>query len=322
MRNVNNNIDMDIGEYDPNISELSTFDNTSWANESTGEEGRFLHKLFGEHENIFLVNAASLRYKINDLLIEAIDMDTLCVCETWLHDGIASKDLRINGFHLPERKDRASDAHGSVCVYVKNTLRYIRRRDLEDNRLESIWLEIWWGTEKTLLCCTYRPPNSPTEVWEHIQGNIEHARDTSELPIIYCGDMNCDVSTKPNVLESVILKCGLYIVNKEPTHVSSTNATTIDIFAMSKPGSMAAINNTSPSLSNHDGVVLSLGYYKQAKGEYSRKIYDYSKTDWLGLNEAIRTYKWMQITDDSDVNIVAEHWCENYKKLIEKFVNV
>ena len=68
---------MDLGDEDPDVSLLVTPEDNSMVISETDNEGSYLQRLFSEHENIFLTNAASLRHKINELLIES--MDILCV---------------------------------------------------------------------------------------------------------------------------------------------------------------------------------------------------------------------------------------------------
>ena len=45
-------------------------------------------------------------------------------------------------FKAPERKDRARDHHGGVMLYVKDSVHYTRRNDLEPLNIECIWIEI------------------------------------------------------------------------------------------------------------------------------------------------------------------------------------
>ena len=300
---------MDEGESDPDISDL-TINDYGVSN---------LQKVFATHQNIYYCNAQSLRNKIDCLEVEAIDMEAICLCETWLHSSIPSESLKIRGFELSERLVRLGDAHGGVCVYMKQGIRYCRRKDLEIVNLELIWLEVWWGNEKTLLGCGYRPPNSPNSLWADIQNNIENATDKRNMKMILCGDFNCNCLVKPNKIESLLKQCGAYVLNKEPTHVSTTSATCVDIFAATRPDLYHGVYNTSPTLSNHDGLILSLGLKKPTKLVYERKIFDYKNTDWLGLNTEIASHEWPSLDNNPDLDEVVRTWTEDYKALIEKY---
>ncbi|XP_053390866.1 proprotein convertase subtilisin/kexin type 6-like [Mercenaria mercenaria] len=86
-------------------------------------------------------NVQSLFNKVDVLEAEFSSFDVLSFSETWLSSSDLSDDIRFRGFHAPERKDRKGDSHGGVIVYVKNSLHYIRRPDLEPTDLECIWVE-------------------------------------------------------------------------------------------------------------------------------------------------------------------------------------
>ena len=60
----------------------------------------------------------------------------------WIHSGIQTSDLFILDFKPLERKDRTGDRHGGVMIYVKDSLFYKRRYDLEPRYTECIWIEI------------------------------------------------------------------------------------------------------------------------------------------------------------------------------------
>ena len=55
----------------------------------------------------------------NEVLSDLCDRSTLflCLCETFVHEGILDSDTKISGFSII-RCDRMSRAGGEVCVYV------------------------------------------------------------------------------------------------------------------------------------------------------------------------------------------------------------
>ena len=70
------------------------------------------------------------------ILAESFDIDVLAFTETWLNPNIDGDDISLISFHHPERKDRITDSHGGVIVYIKNSIHYVRLRDLEPNGVE------------------------------------------------------------------------------------------------------------------------------------------------------------------------------------------
>ena len=45
--------------------------------------------------------------------------DVIIATETWLHPGIAEKEVLPDNYHFLARKDRPSDPHGGVVVIAK-----------------------------------------------------------------------------------------------------------------------------------------------------------------------------------------------------------
>ena len=117
--------------------------------------------------------------------------DVLSFTETWLHSNYESNNLLFPTFRPPERKDRIGDRYGGVILYVKDTIVYNRRLDLEPNRLECLWKEIKLSnSRKVLYGVFYRPPNSNAMYTSLIEDSIALAVDTNITDIIIMGDFN------------------------------------------------------------------------------------------------------------------------------------
>ena len=96
-------------------------------------------------------NVQSLANKVDVLISEFSYFDLVSFSETWLDNSVATQDLLFPTFHPPERKDRLSDRYGGVILYIKDNLTYIRRHDLELNRLECIWIQIKLHNKRNVL---------------------------------------------------------------------------------------------------------------------------------------------------------------------------
>ena len=105
-------------------------------------------------------NVQSRANKVDVLISKFSYFDLVSFSETWLDKSVSSQDLPLPTFHPPERKDRLSDRYGGVILYVKDTLTYTRRYDLELNRLECIWIQIKLHNKRNVLYGVfYRPPS-------------------------------------------------------------------------------------------------------------------------------------------------------------------
>ena len=94
------------------------------------------------HLSFVHYNVQSLAPKLDTLAAELMDFDILAFLETWLNESTMIEDLLVESLSQPERKDRVGDRHGGVIIYVKNSLFYRRRDDLEFRGIENIWIEI------------------------------------------------------------------------------------------------------------------------------------------------------------------------------------
>ena len=96
-------------------------------------------------ENIFSVvhyNIQSLANKVDQLQVELSHFDVIALSETWLNPSISDDDIMFQNFQKPFRKDRIHNNYGGFIIYVKENIACKRRQDLENNQIESIWVEL------------------------------------------------------------------------------------------------------------------------------------------------------------------------------------
>ena len=141
--------------------------------------------------DILFLNIRGLRNKIEYVKDYLLDFDILSFTETKLDANVNSSSLLINGFHDPIRKDRSDSRQGGgVIIYVSQSLIFKRREDLEQNMIESIWLEINCNQLKLLICLLYKPPKVLSrDHWETFEISLDKAFDDN-LPTVIGGDFN------------------------------------------------------------------------------------------------------------------------------------
>lgn len=130
------------------------------------------------HLSFVHYNIQSIVTKLDILLAELYDFDILAFTETWLNSSVNNDDLSLQSYHSPERKDRVGDSHGGVMLYVKETIHYTRRNDLEVNGVECLWIELTLKNKHILLGLFYRPPISDAAYFSSIEDSIHLAFDT------------------------------------------------------------------------------------------------------------------------------------------------
>ena len=145
---------------------------------------------------IFHQNIRGLLSKVSQIeafLSDFPKIDILALSETHLDKLLEDTDAcSIEDYEL--KKSRSDGNHGSVAVYISERIKYRRRKDLEHDSLECIWIEISEeNVQPYLFGCIYRPPDSseylPPDFNEIFQSNITRFINKYQ-EIILVGDFN------------------------------------------------------------------------------------------------------------------------------------
>ena len=145
--------------------------------------------------------------------------------------------LSLPNFQDPFRRDRDNDSgFGGVLAWVSNDIAAKRRKDLEIQNLEVMWLEIRAHNNKFLLCIAYRPPNAGQDFWDSFQASLDLAKNTDISNLVITGDLNADPST-PNgrLLIQVAESNNLILHINEPTRITPEKRSTLDQFMTNIP---------------------------------------------------------------------------------------
>lgn len=84
------------------------------------------------------VNINGIRNKMDSISAELLKYDIICISETKLNNTVQTRDLELDGFRLPLRKDRQTNSGGGLIIYINNNIAYKRRQDLESNNIENM----------------------------------------------------------------------------------------------------------------------------------------------------------------------------------------
>ena len=130
---------------------------------------------------------------------------------------------------------------GGVAIYYRDNLNVISRNELVPDSLEAVCIEVRKPKSKPFLIASlYRPPSSRSQIFNEIEILVKHL-DNEEKEFVILGDLNCDLSSRPlyqqseNLLQMIDLY-QLYQLIKEPTRITPTSKTLIDLVITNKPG--------------------------------------------------------------------------------------
>ena len=179
--------------------------------------------------DVLHLSTRSIRNKLNYISDLSKSYQILCFSETHLDDTIDSSSLIIECFDTPLRKDRMRNG-GGVMIYVSSLVNYKPRPDLENQCLETIWVEITLKSQTILICCYYRSDLSVTQsnLINELQPSIEKALDYTSN-VVLLGDINVDFINLSNtqILDSLTLFNLTNVIN-EPTRISGNSSTLTD----------------------------------------------------------------------------------------------
>ena len=185
---------------------------------------------------------------------------------------------------------------GYTCS--RQEIHHERRTDLETDGLELMWVTVWSDNGKYLIGESYRPPSALVGYWDNLMENIDRAMST-DIPVIMVGDLNCNTLEKPN----------------EPTHITDHSAACIDVAVTSTLSKISTIYTTSPSVSNHCGLIVTIDCPPPKALSYKRKILKYHKTDWQQVNLDIENEEWPE--NNQPLENLTLNWTTRFQEIIE-----
>ena len=259
--NIANNLDTGTQYKNSHITDLITISTDHSNNDVSSSVSNtmfFNFKKKGLH--IAILNIQHILPKMDELKYHLSNQNTcniLGIVETYLTQNIEDKDLIIDSFNF-ERRDRQQRKGGGVLVYIKSNIPYQRRFDLENNEIESIWIEIKYPACKPfLLNFVYRPPDSKLtwiEAFENQFDKIDHL----DLEVHILGDFNINFLSSNSVTkynnkrwDHTISKYGLAQMINSPTRITKSSSTIIDHIYSTRPDLISDVHVPLFSISDH-----------------------------------------------------------------------
>ena len=214
---------------------------------SQNDTGSVDDSLISSYFSVVHYNIQSILNKVDSIGSVLRNFNIICLTETWLGPNTTDEDLRIDDYSL-YRRDRPTDNHGGVCVYIKEDIYSRRRTDLELPHVECVWVEINIHHKKILIGTFYRPHNSPAK--SYIKDSINLALDCNINDIFVTGDFNLDTpkhASNQN-LRDICQHFNFDQLIVEPTHFTESSSSIIDLILTSTKSSILLSGVGDPSI--------------------------------------------------------------------------
>ena len=259
-----------------------------------------------------LLNINSVCKHIDQLrvVMASEPLDILAInCETKLDKCDSDQLISLTSYNIVRRnRNRHRNRRGGgVCIYLRNSITFERRCELEENDLKLIPLEISKPDSRPFLVVTwYMPPKTPLEHFEKFEIFLEKA-DTKYTEIYILGDLNCNIlsntpeSHTTHLLDSMV-KYQLSHLIKELTRVNANTKTLIDVFITNKTESIIHSGVYPLSISDHNLIyaVRKISIPRaQPKFVESRNCKNFNELKFI---TDLKNAPWPHIDNSEDVN--------------------
>ena len=211
---------------------------------------------------IAFVSIVSLPKHLDELRLrmQTQTLDIVALSETRLDNTFTDYAVSIEGYSLV-RRDRCRSG-GGVAIYIRSVIDYKIRSDLSDPDLELLCIEIQKPkTKPFLLSNWYIHPNTPIELFDKFEvllGKVEAENIESNI----LGDLNRDIMaiSPANETKHLIELCESFQYAqsiKEPTRVTSSSESLIDLFLTNEPDKFVTSGVSHIGCSDHSLIYVS-----------------------------------------------------------------
>ena len=250
-----------------------------------------------------------------ELLLEAQNIDILCICETWLYPGIRNDFINIPSYNL-FREDIGRG--GGVCVYVKDHLKVKEIKNCNERQegVEQIWLSVQHRyLPSFIIGCLYRHPKASADSFNYILDAFKNILLRNKSIFMF-GDFNDNLLNSGSKMIKLIKNLKLEQLVSTPTRITPNSATLIDLVITNNKDMIATLDVLPSPIADHEAISVSLNIKKPRKlpiFKTYRCLKNYSKDIICNLlmNEVV-TLNNILNTDDTDkqVNIFDNVMCK------------
>ena len=238
-------------------------------------------KLKGKGLKVFHLNACTLYRRLDEIRnhIVSSNVDIIGFSESRLNNNISDSEVNIDGYNV-HRCDRKERTGGGLTVYVRDSLSVTKCHLVDDDKIESVWLELSNVNSKpTFIGFIYRPPDSLSCWYEHFECYLEAVIQKSDH-IIILGDLNVNLlKTKNHLLIDLCATYGLSQIVNMPTRVTETSVTLIDHIYVSNESNVSEKIVSKFNISDHypTGLTWKLGCLRNSNHTDNHHIIRYRK---------------------------------------------
>ena len=252
------------------------------------------------------------------ILITERNIDILCVSETWLLAETLDAHVNIPNFKV-FRCDQGRG--GGVCIYVSNQLKtnVINLFIPKEPGIEDVWVSVQSQMFPAIIVgCVYRHPKSHVGSFEYIQ-DVFRQLCVSKKDFYVLGDFNDDILSKGNKMCGIIKNNKLSQMIEEPTRVTPTSATLLDLIITNKPDLVLVKSVVPQVIADHDLISIKVNIRKPKRQPVTktfRHLGKYTK-DTLCELLLLEAYNLNQIMESDDVDLQINIFNDTFTRCLD-----
>lgn len=292
-----------------------------------------------------------LRTKTSEALTNSrsLDLDIYLLTETWLHSGINSLELFDSSFSVFRNDRYESNSSlvssnipkgGGVLIAIKNKFKSIQISSELFKSLELTTIKIDLDYKNLFISCIYIPPNSSFQIYLDFLNVLEFISSISSPrdELLICGDFNLpNIDWISHDEECFFIPNGSFNDNTH-TFIDGLNLYNLQQISGIKNHQCKQLDlvfttdwvNTTTIDSNlvlskidlfHPPILLKYSYNSNTELSSDGLCnYYFLKTNFVGLNEYLKSVDFSPIFRTEDVNIAAKIFYNILLVGIEQFV--
>ena len=197
-------------------------------------------------------------------------------------------------------------------MYVSNKIQFNCRKDLEENKLECIWIEVYLKKSQNYLIGTiYQPPDGSKYLPTCFNNSLHNMLSnviTKSREVTLLGDTNVDYRKKNDnlAIKNISHLYGFQQIVTKPTRITEYSKTLIDAIFATDASTISAQDVIPRAIADHDMV----GYIRKINCIRSNtktiRCRNYVKYDHVKMCKELREINWEPLYTYTDVNAA---WC-------------
>ena len=171
------------------------------------------------------------------------------------------------------------------------------------------------------IALLYRTPSSTVSYFDSLSAVLEDICIPTYSMFLLVGDYNVDISTHSHLSRNLNVtdQHGLSVIKTDPTRVTSSTVTTIDLLFTTSPSATKSCETIPPvGSSDHNGILATFARNPGLSNiRVPRRVWRYKYADFDLANDMLLELDPSVIIVDEDVNESYRNWKDEFMKVME-----